>query len=985
MAYQETTRQSYGSKVKNSFQGIFWGIILIIAGTIVLWWNEGRAVKASNALKDFQKNYVELSDITTVDPGFEGKAVHATGVATTADTLRDAAFGIAVNAMRIVRNVEYYQWTQNSESESKDKLGGSTETTTTYTYEPAWCSGPVNSNEFKDPDYRGKNFVWRTVDDNEQLARNVSFGAYRLTESIVGRISGEEPAYPALTDDQKKQLLANVTDSTVLVTVSGDQVYIGADPATPHIGDVRITFMQVTSPKTISLLQKVVNGTFEPYIAKNGKAFSKVEMGTVSAENMIEHQKSANKVTLWLLRLLGIFLVIAGFRSLVSFISTIFAVVPFVQRIIGAGTGLVATLVGLVWSFIVIAIAWIAYRPVVAIALLVAAAVLIFLLVSRSRKKKISDVAALLVILLMIGAGCTHSQAKGGDSNVASSDYNTGLKGPVKTVTVTEYYGEGEPGITVYEYDEKGKIISQEDLWEEPEESIVESLSVKDEQDRYTKKVYGTSENDIYSINFYEYDSKGNVTYSCYQDADATYHYETRNRFDAEGRLTLSTSKNPNNTYTTANEYDENGRLAKSTYTTDGSVTSFSEYRYDEKGRQIVRIENMISAGQILTEYASYDEKDEPIASTMVTSDSEGTRVTSRDTIFFDNNGMRHQRSYYHFDDEKAYESTFNKEGYVTHYEYFEDNASQPSIVADFSYAPDGQTLREISWKKMLLGQVKETQKKNFAEKVDTFGNWIRRTLGIQYNFDAQYMDFDGLTDMLCGVSRDIVYRGPDQGHNYGFTGKTEGGADLRLICTEDDDVLLGDLTIDGNTFRTVGTCDENGELYFAAVKPNGDIPWALVIPAGNGRREGTLYKGEDATKVTITPTREGLMTFVLSADVSDIVGIYEFNYPGNLRSGSLNVWRGGENYEEYHFEIMNTGSGVNKFNMAKDDFTDYIGEEPTVYRYMWNDDTEESFSYTIRFIDNFAVVRGSKGNPNAFFGLGTSIDGIYVKLPAVG
>ena len=68
MAYQETTRQSYGSKVKGSFQGILWGIILIIAGTIVLWWNEGRAVKSANALKDFQKNYVEMTDINTIDP-----------------------------------------------------------------------------------------------------------------------------------------------------------------------------------------------------------------------------------------------------------------------------------------------------------------------------------------------------------------------------------------------------------------------------------------------------------------------------------------------------------------------------------------------------------------------------------------------------------------------------------------------------------------------------------------------------------------------------------------------------------------------------------------------------------------------------------------------------------------------------------------------------------------------------------------------------
>ena len=60
--------------------------------------------------------------------------------------------------------------------------------------------------------------------------------------------------------------------------------------------------------------------------------------------------------------------------------------VPFVQRIIGTGLSLVTTLVGLIWSLIVIALAWAAHRPVVAIILLVAVAALIAWLVTRSRK-----------------------------------------------------------------------------------------------------------------------------------------------------------------------------------------------------------------------------------------------------------------------------------------------------------------------------------------------------------------------------------------------------------------------------------------------------------------------------------------------------------------------------------------------------------------------------------------------------------------------
>ena len=983
MAYQETTRQSYGSKVKNSFQGILWGIILIIAGTVVLWWNEGRAVKATDALKDFQKNFVELTDISTVDPAFEGKAVHATGVAVTADTLRDAGFGIAVNAMKLMRSVEYYQWTQHSESKSKDKLGGSTETTTTYTYEPAWCSEPVNSNEFKDPDYKGKNMVWRTVDDAEQLAQNVTFGAYRLTSGIVGSISGEEPAYPALTEAQKKQLLTNVTDSTVVVTVSGDQVYIGADPSNPHIGDVRITFMQVTSPKTISLLQKVVNGTFENYIAKNGKAFSKVEMGTASAENMIEHQKSANKVMLWLFRLLGVILVIAGFRSLVNFLSTVFAVVPFMQKIIGTGVGLVATVVGIVWSIVVIALAWVAHRPVLGITLLVIAALLIFWLVSRSRKKKISNVAAVLVILLMIGAGCTGNQAKGGDSNVASS----GFKGPVKTMTVTDYYGEGEPDTTIYEYDEKGNLVSETtQTWdgEGDDYKLLENLSEKDDQGRYTKEVWGSGE-EVLSYTLNEYDQDGHVVFTQNRDGDGTVTYTARNEYDEKGYLTKSSTSTPYAEYAYVNEYDENGRLALAKTYMNGNLTGTTDYRYDEAGNNILRHENMLSIGREFTEYTSYNDKGETIGSTSVVTDSEGSRVTSRDSFFVDKNGMRHHRTYNHYDEnEKTYESTFNKEGFVTHYEYFEGNASQPSIVADFSFAPDGTTLREMTWKKMLLGQVQETHSKTFPEKADTFGNWTRRTRGASYNFDAQYMDFDSLDGMLSSTEREIVYRGPDQGHNYGFTAKTAGGAAIRLTFTDDHDVLCGDLTIDGNNYRAVGTRNENGQLYVAALMQNGNIPWALVIPDGNGKREGTLYKGEEEITVTLLPLREGLMTYNFSTDVDEIVGLYEFDYPGDLRFGKLNVWRNSSNMDEFHFEILNSGR-ESSLNMARDEFIDYPGEQTTVYRYMWNDDTNLGYQYTIRFFDNFAVIDSSSPNSDIFFGTGTTIVGIYAKLPSVG
>ena len=989
MAYQETSRQSYGSKVKGSFQGILWGIILIIAGTIVLWWNEGRAVKTSNALKDFQKNYVEMSDINTLDPALEGKAVHATGVAVTTDTLRDAAFGIVVNAFRLTRDVEYYQWTENSASEKKDKLGGSTETTTTYTYKQAWCDSPVNSDEFKDPDYKGKNSVWRVVDDAEQLAANASFGAYRLPQGIINGISGDEPVEPALSEAQQQALLAKVADSTVVVTIRGNQVYIGADPDTPHIGDVRITFNQVTSPKTISLLQKVVNGTFENYIAKNGKSFSKVEMGTVSAVNMIEHQKSANKIILWLFRILGIILVVAGFRSLLGFISTVFAVVPFVQRIIGAGLGLVTTVVGLVWSLVVIALAWVANRPVLGIALLVIAVALIVWLVGRSRKKKLNNIAALLAVILMAGlTGCTGGANQpdgGGDGTAVAASV---VKGPVQTVKVTQFYGEGEPGTTIYHYDENGKMVGEEEEefdYEGDDYELIESLSEKDAEGRYTKEVWG-SDGEPDQFTTHEYNERGQVVRSESRRFDGTWNYTNENVYDADGHLIETINRSSYGESRNTYEYDGDGRQKASSYYSNGALYSTTENKYDENGLLCYSRDNFVQMDRINEHYMSYDKEGELIANRTYVTDSEGFRLQDSDTVFFDAKGFRHERQFNSYDNNaKTYEGTFNKDHYLTHYEYFEGNSTNPSFIVDFNYEKDGQTLRDLTWKDLSLGTVKNTLTRSFNTRYDTFGNWTRRTNGLPYLFDGTYTKFDDLEGLLTETIREITYRGDDQGNNYGFEGKA-GNATVQLACTEDDGVLYGDLTIDGNRYQTVGKRDNEDNLFFVALQnAEGEIPWSLSIPAGNGKRNATLFHEGEEIPATLAPTRKDLRTYCFSASADDLVGLYEYSFTDGTTSGKLDVYRSGENWQDIHFEIENIWYGSLSPKTASDEAIDFLGDRTEFFVYRWSDETEAQLEYKIRFFDGFAVIEILKGNPNNFFPIGTTIAGIYAKLPAVG
>ena len=76
-----------------------------------------------------------------------------------------------------------------------------------------------------------------------------------------------------------------------------------------------------------------------------------------------------------------------GLNLLVKPISVIADALPFVGNIVGGGLGFIMALFAAVISLIIIAVAWLAYRPLIGGALLVGAAVLIFLIVKKSREK----------------------------------------------------------------------------------------------------------------------------------------------------------------------------------------------------------------------------------------------------------------------------------------------------------------------------------------------------------------------------------------------------------------------------------------------------------------------------------------------------------------------------------------------------------------------------------------------------------------------
>jgi hypothetical protein len=119
MAYTEKTTTGYGTRVGNSIKATLMGFVIIIGATILLWWNEGRAVKTADMLEDAQGACVEMPNPDKKSAEFEGELVCATAMATTDEVLTDAQFGISENAIGLSRSVEYFQWVEHKQEEKE--------------------------------------------------------------------------------------------------------------------------------------------------------------------------------------------------------------------------------------------------------------------------------------------------------------------------------------------------------------------------------------------------------------------------------------------------------------------------------------------------------------------------------------------------------------------------------------------------------------------------------------------------------------------------------------------------------------------------------------------------------------------------------------------------------------------------------------------------------------------------------------------------
>ena len=297
-----------------------------------------------------------------VDPFNDGMLLHLEGKALAGSDVADASFGVGpiAGVLKLRRNVEMYQWVESKTTEIQETSGGGTEKTTKYTYNEQWQSGLVYSSDFYEPNgHQNPGSV--PYASFEAVANPIMLGDFILPKDMVDMISW-------YTDLPTSSLsIDSIPDAQTrdFARISGEGFYLGNDPFQPEVGDTRVSF-DVVPEGPISILAQQYSGMLSPYRTKNGGSIFILKRGTLSAEEMFKQAQHDNRIAAWMLRLVGFLMMFFWIKLVKQPFKVAVDIIPCIGDILDLG----AFFLALIFSVLIIAVSWAAYRPFLCVPIL---------------------------------------------------------------------------------------------------------------------------------------------------------------------------------------------------------------------------------------------------------------------------------------------------------------------------------------------------------------------------------------------------------------------------------------------------------------------------------------------------------------------------------------------------------------------------------------------------------------------------------------
>ncbi|XP_051932642.1 transmembrane protein 43 isoform X2 [Hippocampus zosterae] len=350
------TNPGFLQRLSDTAGGTFVGVGLFFLSIYILFTNEGRAVQTASSLNEGLAQVVLLDTFASLDPQNDNRLVHLSAPLRPSKPLHDPNYRVSVQAVKLKRQVEMYQWVEYQESKDYEE-NGSTKTETTYTYNTEWKAELINSRNF-DREIGHQNPSAMAVESVTVVAPQVQVGPFTLSNGLVEQINNFQTL-------SLKDLTAS--DSDPFLTIRDDYFYHTRQPQRPDV----------------SIVAKQSGEQLLPFKTKSGDVLEILYLEELSAEQVFAKEQQHNSIKTWGLRAAGWALMFLAIQLTMRIIYTLVDWVPLLRDLVSVGLKIFALCVSASLSLLTIAAGWFFNRPLMAIAL--GALALLPVLLARTR------------------------------------------------------------------------------------------------------------------------------------------------------------------------------------------------------------------------------------------------------------------------------------------------------------------------------------------------------------------------------------------------------------------------------------------------------------------------------------------------------------------------------------------------------------------------------------------------------------------------
>ncbi|XP_016973177.1 transmembrane protein 43 homolog [Drosophila rhopaloa] len=342
------------------------GLILFIAGSTVLYWNEGRAVHNMMALDEAHADiYSVRFTEEEQEVGLEGRIIHLSGPIIVGEPLTEPDYNIQLLAVKLRRRVQMYQWVEETVEHNYGESVGTTQSDSrTYYYTREWRDKIVDSRNFYNR-HGHTNPSHFPIESHVQVADAVYIGRYELGSEVKDKFG----SYQDLTSDIRPE------DSTVKLHLG--IYYHTNDVFNPEVGDLRLLFSFAgMEGEMFSVVGKLSGNKLVPFITSRGVPVLLVYPGGLSVQEVFRLEARAQVLHTWWWRFVGWLLIFFGVTCNTKILRLLFIRVPLLAALAPDPQFPVTgnLLIAFSMALTIAAVAWILHRPVIGACLFLAGA-----------------------------------------------------------------------------------------------------------------------------------------------------------------------------------------------------------------------------------------------------------------------------------------------------------------------------------------------------------------------------------------------------------------------------------------------------------------------------------------------------------------------------------------------------------------------------------------------------------------------------------